>query len=52
MGGGGVWKLKIYVLLYEYNSWSIARWQIKFGTAEDSGRRYKFNLKHIAWRSL
>jgi hypothetical protein len=45
--------IKIHILLYGDNSWTVGLRQIKFDTVKDHGYNYKFYMIHcFVWRSL
>jgi hypothetical protein len=39
-------KLKVHILFYGDNSWTVAVGQMKSGIVEDHGHSYKFHLNH------
>jgi hypothetical protein len=39
---GGRFEVKVHILFYGDNSWTVAVSEMKFGTVEDHGHTYKF----------
>jgi len=52
MNMAGGWKLKIYILFYRDNSWTVALRQMKFGALKDHEHTYKLYLNHLVWRNF
>jgi hypothetical protein len=40
------WQLKVNILFYGDNAWTVAVSQMKFGAVEDHGHTYKFYFIH------
>jgi hypothetical protein len=43
---GGRLKVKLHILFYGDNSWTVSFSQMKFGIVEDHGHTYKFYFIH------